>query len=160
MRLRIVLRPVTSLVKRREEMGVEIVTCDACGTKNRIDLDKADVSRCGRCQNPLLDAAAAAFPEFVGDEEEPERADEEDDDEEDDDEEDDHGIDMSARPICPEVSFNLVGEDGNAFAILGRAKRAMKDAGIPKEVMDKFTAEAMSGDYDFLLETCIKWFNV
>jgi len=58
----------------------------------------------------------------------------------------------------PEVKkVKLVGEDGNAFAILGRVMKAMKVAGLPKEVVDAYYAEATSGDYDHLLQTTLRW---
>jgi len=60
----------------------------------------------------------------------------------------------------PEIKVRLVGEDGNAFAILGRVSGAMRKAGVSKEERDQFFAEAMSGDYDHLLQTCMKWVNV
>ena len=49
----------------------------------------------------------------------------------------------------------LAGEDGNAFAILGRVRRAMRVAGWPKAAIDAFLAEATSGDYDHLLATVL-----
>ena len=59
---------------------------------------------------------------------------------------------------CPEVkAVKLVGEDGNAFAILGRVMKAMKVAGLPKEVIDEYYKEATSGDYDHLLQTTLRW---
>jgi hypothetical protein len=58
----------------------------------------------------------------------------------------------------PEVkTVKLIGEDGNAFAILGRVVKAMKSAGLSKEVQDAYFAEATSGDYDHLLQTTLKW---
>ncbi len=60
----------------------------------------------------------------------------------------------------PDVHVKLVGEDGNAFAILGRVMKALRKAGVPKEERDKFNAEATSGDYDFLLMTVQKWVDV
>ena len=54
----------------------------------------------------------------------------------------------------PDVHVKLVGEDGNAFSIMGRVSAALKRAGhadAVKEYMD----EAMSGDYVHLLRvTC------
>ncbi len=35
-------------------------------------------------------------------------------------------------PKYPRVKVQLVGEDGNAFAILGRVQTAMRMAGVPK----------------------------
>lgn len=58
----------------------------------------------------------------------------------------------------PEVKkVKLIGEDGNAFAILGRVMKAMKVAGLPKEVVDEYYKEATSGDYDHLLQTTLRW---
>ena len=60
----------------------------------------------------------------------------------------------------PNVKVRLVGEDGNAFAILGRVTRAMRRAYVPKKERDAFMAEATSGDYDHLLGTVMKWVSV
>jgi len=57
----------------------------------------------------------------------------------------------------PRPKVKLVGEDGNAFAILGRVRRAMKDAGWNKEAIEQFTNEATSGDYNNLLQTVMKY---
>jgi len=53
----------------------------------------------------------------------------------------------------------LVGEDGNAFSILGRARRALLLAGRGDE-WPAFVAEATGGDYNHLLVTAMKWFEV
>ncbi len=45
----------------------------------------------------------------------------------------------------------LVGEDGNAFAILGRVRRALREAGASPGYVERYTREATSGDYDHLL---------
>lgn len=63
-------------------------------------------------------------------------------------------------PKYPEITVELVGQNGNAFNILGICLRAMRRAGLSKEECDKFQAEATSGNYDNLLATCIEWFNV
>jgi hypothetical protein len=59
-------------------------------------------------------------------------------------------------PKYPQVKVTLVGEDGNAFSILGRVSKAMRRAGISQEEIQAFMTEAMSGDYDHLLQTVIK----
>ena len=59
----------------------------------------------------------------------------------------------------PEVTIPLIGEDGNAFSILGRVQRAMRRAGIASE-WDEFHAEATDSDYDHLLATVMGWFTV
>lgn len=60
----------------------------------------------------------------------------------------------------PNVNVDLVGEDGNAFAILGRVNAALKQAGVSQEERDLFRKEATSGDYDHLLQTVMSWVNV
>ena len=60
----------------------------------------------------------------------------------------------------PNITVKLVGEDGNAFFILGKCQRAMKEAKIPQEEVDNFIKEATSGNYDHLLSTCVNWFNI
>lgn len=57
----------------------------------------------------------------------------------------------------PDVTVRLVGEDGNAFAILGRVVRAMRKAEIGSAEIKAFQDEATSGDYDNLLATCMRW---
>jgi hypothetical protein len=56
----------------------------------------------------------------------------------------------------PNVHVSLVGEDGNAFAILGRVIKAMRRGKVPQDKIEEFKTEATSGDYDKLLQTCIK----
>ncbi len=63
-------------------------------------------------------------------------------------------------PKYPNIKVQLVGQDGNAFAILGNCLAAMRRAELPQEERDKFQKEATSGDYDHLLITCMEWFEV
>ena len=56
-------------------------------------------------------------------------------------------------PKFPHVEVELVGQDGNAFAILGAASKAMRRADVDKADIDEMMAEAMSGDYNHLLQT-------
>lgn len=60
----------------------------------------------------------------------------------------------------PDVSVQLTGEDGNAFFIIGKVVRALKKGGASAADVEQFKAEAMSGDYDNLLITCMKWVSV
>jgi len=60
----------------------------------------------------------------------------------------------------PEVKVRLSGRDGNAFSIIGRVGNALRDAGVDKAECEKFRKEAMSGDYDNVLTTCMKWVDV
>jgi len=60
----------------------------------------------------------------------------------------------------PDLIVQLTGEDGNAFAIMGAVTREMKQFGVSREEIGKFREEAMSGDYDNLLRTCMEWVTV
>lgn len=60
----------------------------------------------------------------------------------------------------PDVHVSLVGEDGNAMSIVGRVRRALKDAGVSSSEITEFTNEALSGDYDHLLQTVMEWVDV
>ena len=62
-------------------------------------------------------------------------------------------------PRFPDVTVRLVGEDRNAFAILGRVNDALHKAGHGAQVA-AFSNEATAGDYDHLLATCMAWVNV
>lgn len=67
---------------------------------------------------------------------------------------------MSNTPKYPNVHVELIGQDGNAFAILGRVSRAMRRSGVSEEEQKAFSDEATSGDYDHLLRTVTKWVSV
>ena len=60
----------------------------------------------------------------------------------------------------PNITVHLTGVDGNAFAILGSVKKALRRADVPNEEINAFMAEATAGDYDNLLATCMKWVDV
>ena len=60
----------------------------------------------------------------------------------------------------PEITVSLIGGDGNAYAILGKVTRALKRDGVPEHVVKEYQSEAMSGDYNHLLLTTMKWVNV
>jgi hypothetical protein len=57
----------------------------------------------------------------------------------------------------PDVKVRLVGEDGNAFAIIGRVIAAMRKAGVDQAEIDCFRREAFAGSYDQLLQVCLEW---
>lgn len=63
-------------------------------------------------------------------------------------------------PLYPHVEVKLIGEDGNAFAILGACRREARREKLPNEAIAKFMNEALNGDYDHLLQTVQKWFTV
>ena len=70
------------------------------------------------------------------------------------------GRHIAGGPKYPDIEVRLSGEDGNAYAIMGRVQAALRRAGVPKAEQDAYLAESMSGDYDNLLRTAMKWVDV
>ena len=62
--------------------------------------------------------------------------------------------------VTEKPTLKLVGEDGNAFFILGRASKVARRAGWSKQKIYDFLTEAKSEDYDNLLCTCADYFDV
>lgn len=60
----------------------------------------------------------------------------------------------------PEIEVQILGRDGNAFAIMGAISTALRKAGVPKEEINQYTSESMSGDYENLLRTAMKWVTI
>ena len=58
-----------------------------------------------------------------------------------------------------DVKVKLVGEDGNAFAIMGRVIRALKRHGHGN-LVQQYKEEATSGDYDHLLQVTMEYVDV
>lgn len=56
--------------------------------------------------------------------------------------------------------LKLVGNDGNAFAILGNATMVARKAGWTPDRIKEFQSKAMSGDYNNLLCVCVEYFEV
>ena len=63
-------------------------------------------------------------------------------------------------PKYDDIEVQLVGNDGNAFAIIANVRGEMREAGVPKEEIDQYLEEAMAGDYDNLLRVSMEWVNV
>lgn len=63
-------------------------------------------------------------------------------------------------PKYSDIIVQLVGQDSNAFNILGICRRAMKRAHLPESEIEAFTREATSSNYDHLLATVCEYFNV
>ena len=60
----------------------------------------------------------------------------------------------------PEIEVSILGRDGNAFAIMGAISTALRKAGVSKDEINQYTSESMSGDYENLLRTAMKWVTV
>ncbi|QPX62201.1 hypothetical protein PBI_INDLOVU_87 [Mycobacterium phage Indlovu] len=62
-------------------------------------------------------------------------------------------------PKFPEVYVQLTGQDGNGFLIASRVRGALDRAGHREEAREFFD-EALSGDYDHLLATAMRYVSV
>lgn len=60
----------------------------------------------------------------------------------------------------PEVTVKLIGQNSNAFMVMGLVQQAMKRAKVPREEIDQYIEESTSGDYNNLLRTAMRWVNV
>jgi hypothetical protein len=60
----------------------------------------------------------------------------------------------------PKPRVKLIGEDGNAFRIIGACARAAKKAGWTPERWKPIADEMMAGDYDHLLQIATQNFEV
>lgn len=50
--------------------------------------------------------------------------------------------------------------NGNAYMIIGAATRALRKAGADEEYIKKYQDEAMSADYDHLLQTTFEYVEI
>ena len=60
----------------------------------------------------------------------------------------------------PEVIVRLTGSDGNAFAIMGAVRKALKTAKVSAEEIAEYTEQSTMGDYDNLLRVAMAWVTV
>ena len=63
-------------------------------------------------------------------------------------------------PKYPHITVALTGHDGNVFVILARCRKAAREAGLSDDEITVFIAEAVAKDYDHLLQTAMRWFEV
>lgn len=47
--------------------------------------------------------------------------------------------------------YNLVGVDGNAYAVMGYVANAMRESGFTREEIAEYRKDAMSSDYSHLI---------
>ena len=57
----------------------------------------------------------------------------------------------------PRPEVQLVGHDGNAYAIMGRVAKALKRAGCSKEHVESYYEESKRGDYNHLLRVACEY---
>lgn len=54
----------------------------------------------------------------------------------------------------------LLGTSSHALAIVGAGAKALKGAGADKEYIDQYKEEALSGDYDNVIQVTMKYCDV
>lgn len=59
-----------------------------------------------------------------------------------------------------DTTVKLIGENGNAFSILARVDRALREAGATPEERNEYMDEAMSGSFEELLRVTMQWVSV
>ena len=60
----------------------------------------------------------------------------------------------------PNIKVKLTGCDGNAFTIIGAVCYALQKNKIGKDIVEQFKDEAMSGDYNTVIQTAMRWVDV
>ena len=64
---------------------------------------------------------------------------------------------MKARTAVPKYDVHVELSDGNALGIMVAVKRALLSANAPRSDIDQYVKEAMSGDYNHLLQVTSNW---
>jgi hypothetical protein len=59
-----------------------------------------------------------------------------------------------------DIKVELIGHDGNAFAIMGAVQKALTRAGATPKEQNQYFEEATSGDYNHLLAVTSKWVKI
>ena len=60
----------------------------------------------------------------------------------------------------PHIKVNLSDCSGNAFMIVGKVGREMRNSGVHNDAIEYFIQDASKGDFDDLLQTCMQWVNI
>jgi hypothetical protein len=60
----------------------------------------------------------------------------------------------------PTIVVDLDAVDGNAFAIMGAVRKALRKNSVDAAEIQTFLNEAKSGNYDHLLDTCDRWVTI
>ena len=63
-------------------------------------------------------------------------------------------------PKYKNITVQLTGQDGNAFAIMAKVSGALRKESVPEIEVEQYLSESMEGDYDNLLRTAMNWVNV
>jgi len=64
------------------------------------------------------------------------------------------------QPPVEKPCVQIIDVDGNAFAIMGKVKQALKRAGADQEYIKQYISEAICGDYDNLLAVTMDYVDI
>lgn len=70
------------------------------------------------------------------------------------------GMTNPTSPKYPDITVELVGQDGNPMSVIGRVRAALRTAGVPTEQINEFSTEATSGSYADVITTACRWVAV
>jgi predicted secreted protein len=66
-----------------------------------------------------------------------------------------------SRPKYPKIHVRLSGQNGNSHNLIALCMRAAREADLPLDRIDAFTAEAHGAEsYDAMIQTCMQWFDI
>ena len=57
------------------------------------------------------------------------------------------------------MKYSLIGQDGNAFALMGYTARALRDTGH-RDLVDEMRKKATSGDYYNCIRVCDEYLDI
>lgn len=63
-------------------------------------------------------------------------------------------------PLYPEIEVELTGTDSHPFSIIFEVTKALKAAKVPLAKCTEFREEALSGDYNHVIQTAMRWVTV
>lgn len=61
--------------------------------------------------------------------------------------------------MADKIKVELIGTDGNAFALLGKVSKVLRKADMVEEA-EKYMDEATKGDYNHLLRVTMKYVDI
>jgi hypothetical protein len=64
---------------------------------------------------------------------------------------------VSLNPKYPDITVRLSQINGNAYSIIAAVTDALRRDGVGRDQIQAYKTEAMSGDYDNLLMTTMRW---
>jgi hypothetical protein len=67
---------------------------------------------------------------------------------------------MSEPTTTIKPAFKFAGKNETVISIIYRAKKVLRKSGANETYIDTFTRDALSGDYDHLLLTVFRYFEV